>query len=65
MAVRVAGYEGVAFWFDRTCDKHVHCGLYVMVGDDLRHHVDMHDVTPIDDPDEYCAECGQVGCDWA
>lgn len=35
--------------------------LMVMVGDDRRHAVDPADVTPLND-DDYCPECGQVGC---
>lgn len=35
--------------------------LLVMVGDDRRHPVDPDDVEPLD-PDDYCHECGQIGC---
>lgn len=34
----------------------------VMVGDDRRHMVDVDDLTLLGDLD-YCAECGQVGCE--
>jgi hypothetical protein len=33
----------------------------VMVGDDREHLISVDDLTKIED-DEYCAECGQVGC---
>lgn len=35
----------------------------VMVGDDQVHLVEIDDLTAIED-DEYCSECGQVGCGW-
>lgn len=35
--------------------------LVVMVGDDQRHSVDVDDLTPLD-REEYCGECGQIGC---
>ncbi len=61
MAVQVDTMKGVAFEREAKCDKHFHCGIYIMVGDDRRHHVDLHDVTPLND-DDYCGECGQIGC---
>jgi hypothetical protein len=61
MAVKIKGREGVAFTFRERCDEHFHCGIYTMVGDDHRWHIDMHDVTPLND-DEYCGGCGQIGC---
>lgn len=61
MSVRVATYPGVAFNRHAVCDEHFHCAIYVMVGDDRKHHVDLHDVTPLDD-DDYCGGCGQIGC---
>jgi hypothetical protein len=33
----------------------------VMVGDDTVHIVPTKDITPLGD-DEYCPECGQIGC---
>ena len=63
MAVKVSQYPGVAFHRAKECDEHFHCGIYVMVGDDREHHVDLHDVSPLKD-DEFCGECGQVGCGW-
>lgn len=33
----------------------------VMVGDDHKHVIDPADITKIED-DEYCHECGQIGC---
>jgi hypothetical protein len=35
--------------------------VMVMVGDDREHVIDPDDVNALDD-DEYCPECGQVGC---
>ena len=35
--------------------------VMVMVGDDREHIIDISDLTPLDD-DEYCRECGQIGC---
>lgn len=34
----------------------------VMVGDDRQHTVDVGDLAEID-PDTYCSECGQIGCE--
>lgn len=33
----------------------------IMVGDDQEHLVDFDDLTIIDE-DEYCGQCGQIGC---
>jgi hypothetical protein len=69
----VAGYRGIAFYFhglDTEPDEdtewsglEVETGMavMVMVGDDREHIVDPDDVTLIADAD-YCAGCGQVGC---
>jgi hypothetical protein len=67
----VAGYGGVAFYLDGWAaayydedgeavesDRFVRA---VMVGDDQEHIVDVDDLTVIDE-DDYCHECGQVGC---
>lgn len=35
----------------------------VMVGDDRVFEVDRDDLSPLD-ADDYCSECGQVGCGW-
>jgi hypothetical protein len=35
----------------------------VMVGDDEIHEISAFDLVPIED-DEYCHECGQIGCGW-
>lgn len=35
----------------------------VMVGDDRVHTVDIAEMTLINE-DEYCHECGQIGCGW-
>lgn len=52
---------GVALWLDRPCYDHWDCVLAVMVGDDVRHHVDVDDLEPVED-DDYCGGCGQIGC---
>lgn len=33
----------------------------IMVGDDSKHTFDVDELTPLDD-EEYCHECGQIGC---
>jgi hypothetical protein len=73
---KVAGYGGVAFWlkgwltspeFDddgiTTGEVTVHDDFVeaVMVGDDRPIMVDVDDLTVIND-DDYCHECGQIGC---
>lgn len=35
--------------------------LCIMIGDDKPHSIDPDDLEPIDD-DDYCPECGQIGC---
>lgn len=35
--------------------------IAVMVGDDTEHTIDVDDLTKIDE-DDYCHECGQIGC---
>lgn len=35
--------------------------IVVMVGDDREHVVDIGDLTALND-DDYCTECGQIGC---
>ncbi len=49
---------GEGEWADDT-----ECGevLVVMVGDDHKHRVAIDDLIPLGELD-YCAECGQVGC---
>jgi hypothetical protein len=72
-AYTVQGYRGIAFavlgWETEPDEDTEWSGietrtgqvLAVMIGDDHRHRVDPDDVTPIDRED-YCGECGQVGC---
>lgn len=65
----VAGYNGIAFFvrgyaqtmdeFDKVDDPQF--VVAVMVGDDREHIVDIDDLTPIDE-ENFCAECGQIGC---
>jgi len=71
--VRVAGYPGIAFTYEgreMVPDEDTEwTGLLaptgmvevVMVGDDRVHVVDPDDLTPLAD-NEYCPECGQIGC---
>lgn len=73
---KVEGYGGVAFYFagqqmvgvfDEYGDSYPEddepTGMVymIMVGDDYKHVVDPEDVIKIDD-DDYCHECGQIGC---
>lgn len=72
-AVQVKGYRGIAFrilgWeTEPDADTEwsgyeVRTGNLVarMVGDDRHHSVDPDDVVPLARED-YCGECGQVGC---
>jgi hypothetical protein len=67
----VAGYGGVAFYLtgwavddtDEDGDEVYSDSMViaVMVGDDRPHLVDVDDLTVINE-DDYCHECGQVGC---
>lgn len=71
--VRVAGSPGIAFYVHRfetqPDDDTEWTGIepetgmveVVMVGDDRVHVVDPNDLSPLED-DEYCPECGQIGC---
>ena len=43
------------------CENRTGMLLACMVGDDALHTVDPEDVTALDE-DDYCQECGQVGC---
>lgn len=58
--VTVDGYKGIACRVveDKPSSSTV---TIIMVGDDRRQKVDRDEVTPIDRED-YCGECGQVGC---
>lgn len=72
-AYAVRGYRGVAFavlgWETEPDDATEWSGMeertgrvvVVMIGDDRRHVVDLSDLSPLA-ADDYCAECGQVGC---
>ena len=55
---------GVSFYCDGTCQEdEVDTSLViaVMVGDDREHTVDVDDLVKLDE-DEFCPECGQIGC---
>lgn len=64
MNVKVEGYEGIAFYDPYVCEEHGEdCRIVVMVGDDHAWHVEVDDITELEE-DEFCGECGQVGCGW-
>lgn len=72
-AYTVRGYRGIAFyvlgWETEPDEETEWSGieartgrvLAVMIGDDHRHSVDPDDLAPIA-REEYCGECGQIGC---
>jgi hypothetical protein len=53
--------SGDGEWFsqDESCGR----VIVVMVGDDRKHEVDIDDLAPLKS-DEYCQDCGQIGCGW-
>lgn len=70
----VAGYRGVAFYllgyrqieteeteWSGQVEEDRDFVVAVMVGDDAKHIVDVEDLTVISE-DDYCHECGQIGC---
>lgn len=74
VAVRVCGYPKVwvAYSDYDECDLNdgefeddIESGdvLVYMVGDDFQHRVPISSLTKIDELD-YCACCGQIGCQW-
>jgi hypothetical protein len=74
-AYKVAGYSGIAFrvrgplielvgYSDFDEPEEViseNIVLAVMIGDDRVHEIDVDDLTPIKE-DDYCSQCGQIGC---
>lgn len=75
-AVKVLEYPGVAFRVDGLPVRHGPdydwSGIVWqhpsqrethMVGDDRTFTFDVDDLSPLDD-DDYCSECGQIGCRW-
>jgi hypothetical protein len=70
---RVNGFGGIAFYFltvEEVPDEDTEWSGYsvptgnvlmVMVGDDRKHSIDPEDVETIEE-DDYCHECGQIGC---
>lgn len=72
-AYSVDGYQGVAwrvYGWETEPDEDTEWSGYevrtgrvvaVMVGDDRRFAFEPDDLTPLD-REEYCGECGQVGC---
>ena len=60
--VRVDGWGGVAFWL-KAIDEDDNRARVVMVGDDRVYTVDLDDCSVLKD-NEYCVECGQIGCGW-
>jgi hypothetical protein len=61
--IRSATHDGVAFWYLCPCENEDHhgCHIAIMVGDDHEWHLDVADITLLD-RDEFCGECGQIGC---
>jgi len=68
---RVDGFDGIAFYiagpviltgddWDDTYESEDRV-LVTMVGDDRTHDVGTDELTPLNE-DDYCAECGQIGC---
>jgi len=71
---KVEGYGGIAFrclgyrtyrdgdydWTGIEVTDYTRVRM-VMIGDDHVYVVDIEDIMPIND-DEYCPECGQIGC---
>jgi hypothetical protein len=43
------------------CENRTGRVVVVMVGDDYKHVVDEDDIVPLERED-YCGECGQIGC---
>lgn len=56
--VRVEGYGGVAWWVRHVLDGQVVCR---MVGDDRNFSFDPSELSQLA-REEYCGECGQIGC---
>jgi hypothetical protein len=74
----VDGWDGIAWraikyverqvvCYDRDIGEWVKTEIYedwivaVMIGDDRRHEIEVSEITMIDD-DDYCSECGALGC---
>ena len=55
--IRDEDYEWTGIEYENVDNVRV-----VMVGDDYVYTVPTEDITPISD-DEYCPECGQIGCE--
>jgi len=56
--VSVKGWSGIAFKIKSIEDNEV---IARMVGDDREHIIDLDDCQLLAD-NEYCPECGQIGC---
>jgi hypothetical protein len=54
---------GRTVYCDGSCEEPVSSGMVyaVMVGDNVKHLVDPDDLIEISD-DDYCSNCGQIGC---
>lgn len=55
---------GEVFYCDGSCEEphdNTDMVIAVMVGDDREHLIDVDDLTVIGE-DDYCPECGQIGC---
>jgi hypothetical protein len=64
IAWRVIGYRTYKdadwVWTGYECIDETQVHAY-MIGDDRVFEFDIEEITPIED-DEYCSECGQIGC---
>lgn len=49
------------YTYDVVIDDNPNMVIAVMVGDDIEWHVDVDELTAIND-DDYCSGCGQIGC---
>jgi hypothetical protein len=66
IAVSVIEYPYIRTMYDWSEDmevdeEHYESAVVRMVGDDAKHVVEVHDLKPLDE-DDYCHECGQIGC---
>ena len=60
--VTVERYPGIACWYIGVADNGYNDDVIVcMVGDDTNHRVHRDTVTALD-RDDFCGECGQIGC---
>ena len=61
IAWRVTEYEKVWEEYGEDAQFNMERVVAHMIGDDQNFTFDIEDLTPIDE-DDYCPECGQIGC---